>query len=150
VILVLQNHLQLKAGFRSPRLSGRPICKIHRRSELRRQLQRLVSDIEVAIQPNAVHKVLGDLSGAAWIRFELGQRSFEPCQILSDNLVTTHDVLTYFSDHQSLRTSKTPWTNTRELWAVQKAGGSVFARWSEAATGSLRFGFLFQPGEFIH
>jgi hypothetical protein len=32
----------------------------------------VVPDIEVAIQSNAIHKVLDDVSGAAWIRFELG------------------------------------------------------------------------------
>jgi len=58
----------------------------------------VVPDIEVAIQSNAIRKVLDDVSGAAWIRFELGWRSMEPCQIPGQNPVTTQDVPTDFID----------------------------------------------------
>lgn len=36
------------------------------------QLQRLVFHIKATIHPNAIHKLLDNFFGAAWIRFELG------------------------------------------------------------------------------
>jgi hypothetical protein len=114
------------------------------------QLQRLVSPIRTTIHPNAIHKLLDDFPSTVWARLELGQCSIKPRQILSRNPVTTQDVPTDFSDHQRLGASKTHRTNRWELWWVQKVGGGMFARWPEVPTRSLRFGFFFQPGEFIH
>ena len=97
-------------------------------------LQRLVAHVKASGQASAIHKLLDDFPSAAWIRLEVAERSFEARQIMSRNSLTVLDVSTDFCHYQWLRTSKTPRPDTGELSWVQQSGGSVFARWPEAAT----------------